>query len=692
MNELTKGVTRYDDKKIDYASYDKSVTARVLGVEVDGYTILLNDVEYTNVPTLGGTCTVNEIVHVTIPQNNYSNMYILKTPTVSGESLVSSVNGRNGDVVLTKADVGLTNVDNTSDATKNVLSATKLTTARTIGLNGDVSGSVSFDGSTNVTITTTVADDSHNHIISNVDGLQTILDGKADKGTYDNDITLSGATVYSKVAVTDGVVTGLTTRNLTTDNIPATVNNRYVPIIPTVDSETKFLNGDGVFTAIAIGGATASGNLYLSNIASNIATYKKLTYEPDETETTISVTMTSTADVLSYVYLYDSPIGTTTIDSGIWKSTFYMKSNSLAGVVRLKIVGFVRHANGTETDLFTKYTLSVNSTTYQNYYTETSRGAFTVVETDRLGFRVYGSTDRIASTTIDYIIGDGNGSYINSPLALRHSQLRDKNGEAEYQHMSSADMTKFDSIEYGAEVNNISDINATDLTDGGDTTLHYHATDRNRANHTGTQLASTISDFASNVRSTILTGLSTATNSAILATDNILVALGKIQAQINNLFAVKYTAQTLTDAQKLQARTNIGAGTSSVTKTSELINDNYTVTDADYVHTDNNFTDMYMTKLDNVGEASVYQYSGTVTTNQVVSLTVPAIVDNKASNLSVLVLRNTYYEQAFYGIDYVYKILDSTHIQITFYIAGTYIANYGFFGIGTWTPLAWEGE
>jgi hypothetical protein len=38
-------------------------------------------------------------------------------------------------------------------------------------------------------------------------------------------------------------------------------------------------------------------------------------------------------------------------------------------------------------------------------------------------------------------------------------------------------------------------IEKTDLTDGGDSSLHYHSSDRNRANHTGTQLASTISDF-----------------------------------------------------------------------------------------------------------------------------------------------------------------------------------------------------
>jgi len=59
---------------------------------------------------------------------------------------------------------------------------------------------------------------------------------------------------------------------------------------------------------------------------------------------------------------------------------------------------------------------------------------------------------------------------------------------------------------------------------------------RNRANHTGTQLASTISDFASTVLATVLTGISFATSSAILATDTILIALGKLQAQLNSHF------------------------------------------------------------------------------------------------------------------------------------------------------------
>ena len=71
--------------------------------------------------------------------------------------------------------------------------ADTLTTARTISLDGDVTGSVSFDGSQNVSITTTVVDDSHAHVIANVDGLQAALDGKlATSSTAANSDQLGG--------------------------------------------------------------------------------------------------------------------------------------------------------------------------------------------------------------------------------------------------------------------------------------------------------------------------------------------------------------------------------------------------------------------------------------------------------------------------------------------------------------------
>jgi len=56
--------------------------------------------------------------------------------------------------------------------------------------------------------------------------------------------------------------------------------------------------------------------------------------------------------------------------------------------------------------------------------------------------------------------------------------------------------------------------NHTDLTDGGDSTLHYHSSDRDRANHTGTQPASTISDFDTEVANNSAVAANTAKVSA----------------------------------------------------------------------------------------------------------------------------------------------------------------------------------
>lgn len=87
----------------------------------------------------------------------------------------------------------------TGAITGNADTATALQTARSITLAGDLSGTTSFDGTGDVSITATVADDSHNHVISNIDGLQTELDNKAARagapGVAFSASTLSAATV-----------------------------------------------------------------------------------------------------------------------------------------------------------------------------------------------------------------------------------------------------------------------------------------------------------------------------------------------------------------------------------------------------------------------------------------------------------------------------------------------------------------
>ena len=106
----------------------------------------------------------------------------------------------------------------------------------TLTISGDASGSATFTNLGNATLSLTIADDSHNHIISNIDGLQATLDGKQAAGTYntiigtDTDIDTSGATIVDNIYVTDGVITSMGTRTLTLGDLGYTgaTNANYI--------------------------------------------------------------------------------------------------------------------------------------------------------------------------------------------------------------------------------------------------------------------------------------------------------------------------------------------------------------------------------------------------------------------------------------------------------------------------------
>jgi hypothetical protein len=98
--------------------------------------------------------------------------------------------------------------------------------------------------------------------------------------------------------------------------------------------------------------------------------------------------------------------------------------------------------------------------------------------------------------------GTSIGANISSQLevipgGVDHSQLYNLNSSS-YTHLSST--------------------NAGLLTGGANTTLHYHSSDRNRANATGTQLAATISDFASAVETDVAALFAAGTDTGISIT------------------------------------------------------------------------------------------------------------------------------------------------------------------------------
>lgn len=113
---------------------------------------------------------------------------------------VDSVAGKTGIVTLDKTDVGLSNVDNTADNVKSVLFASKLTTSRSITIMGDISWSVNFDGSTNVTADATLS--STGVSAGTYKSVTVGADGRIINGTNPNTISCFGITdAYTKLDI-----------------------------------------------------------------------------------------------------------------------------------------------------------------------------------------------------------------------------------------------------------------------------------------------------------------------------------------------------------------------------------------------------------------------------------------------------------------------------------------------------------
>jgi hypothetical protein len=132
--------------------------------------------------------------------------------------------------------------------------------------------------------------------------------------------------------------------------------------------------------------------------------------------------------------------------------------------------------------------------------------------------------------SVPWSIIDFAGSTLSSIASRAHNILQSLQGgqPGEYYHLTA---TEYASVGGTLVHNNttskqggtsgeyyhLTSAQHTDLIDAGDCTSHYHATDRARANHTGTQTASTISNFNTAVNAAI-SGISASITLAKLTT------------------------------------------------------------------------------------------------------------------------------------------------------------------------------
>lgn len=95
VDNLMEGIKFYINERIKFAPYDRTDTAIVKGISEFGYVISYNNVLYSDIKTIGGTCSINETVKIMIPQNNMNNIFILKPPNgdnnyVSNDKITNS--------------------------------------------------------------------------------------------------------------------------------------------------------------------------------------------------------------------------------------------------------------------------------------------------------------------------------------------------------------------------------------------------------------------------------------------------------------------------------------------------------------------------------------------------------------------------------------------------------------------------
>jgi hypothetical protein len=201
--------------------------------------------------------------------------------------------------------ISVTYNDSNGTATFSVSSAPKWSTARTLSLTGDVTGSVSWDGSGNASITTVIGDDSHNHTIANVDGLQSALNAKATPA----DIT----TAINNLV--DGAPTALNT-----------LNELAAALADNASFSTTVTNS--IATKLPLAGGTMSGDINMGgNDITNAGTF-------------YGVSTTAKYADLAERYAADAPYseGTVVVFGGeaeVTASTSFAQ-RSIAGVVSTK--------------------------------------------------------------------------------------------------------------------------------------------------------------------------------------------------------------------------------------------------------------------------------------------------------------------------------------------------------------------
>lgn len=411
--------------------------------------------------------------------------------TAARESVVTTHTGNtNNPHGVTKTQIGLENVDNTSDADKVVASAGKLTTTRTISLSGDATGSVSFDGSTNVDVVVAVGNDTHTHAFGNLTGKPTTLAGysigdaytKAEADALHNSLAVASAG-QSVSYFLDNVITPGGNYALT--NSPDGDTETTIQKIAVAANTPYFMER---YISDPIGGTKIDGGLWLfrtyASVSSDVGTSEIISRVNKRTikSGTVTITGTGTSRTITSsdpIFVFEdansSILNATLIETPtetFWISAFTSATQVTATTDNSGYINETSVVTYMYYKLFEATTGDINGNTAKLYETKSIQPSFNIVPTDSILIAYFAITTSTNKTLTLYKGGTVNYSHIVTPIVYRHNSLKGLN-EGEFQHLTAAQLAKINAI----SGTNTGDQDLSGKADVATTLLGYGITD-----------------------------------------------------------------------------------------------------------------------------------------------------------------------------------------------------------------------
>ena len=478
--ELIETIIIASTKIMEKAGYDKTTNGILTAINGNLATVKMKDESYTCEILQGAEISVGDVVKIIYPQNNSSNKLILGKSGTVGTGGGSSSGG--SETVTTLG----TLINNATE--------------KAIPVNADMLPLMDSDSSNVVkklswaNIKTTLktyfdglyATISHTHTTSNITDFSTNVSNNTDVSA-----NTSARHTHGNKTILDNVTASYTTdEKYKLSGIASGAEVNVNPDWNAVSGDTQILNKP------------------IIPIDTNQLT-KTDVYTKTEIDNKISAIYKYRGSVATYSVLPSSG----QVIGDVYNTEETGKNYAWNGTLWDDIGGIEALATLTNNGLITKEDFSKLSGIANNA-TQNDTDANLKNRANHTGTQ---SADTIVDGTTNKVLSATSKTNYDSAVATSHT------------HSNKTILDAYTQTEV-----NLADAVSKKHSHSGDDSSHYHTTDRNRANHTGTQVASTISDFASTVRATVLTGLSTSTNAVITATDSILTALGKLQKQVSD--------------------------------------------------------------------------------------------------------------------------------------------------------------